>query len=46
MKVISQGAEAILYLEDWKGETVLVKERFVKKYWVPELDDKITKSRM
>ena len=32
MKVISQGAEAILYLEERKGETVLVKERFVKKY--------------
>lgn len=34
-KIISQGAEAKIYLEEYKGQVALVKERFVKKYRVP-----------
>jgi len=40
--ILSQGAEAIIYLEDNKGRQVIVKERFQKKYRVVELDEKIT----
>ena len=45
-QILSQGAEAIVYLEEFKGKLVIVKERFIKKYRVPELDEKITKSRI
>lgn len=45
-QILSQGAEAIIYLGEVKGRVCLVKERFVKKYRVPELDEKITKSRI
>ena len=41
MKLIKQGAEAILYLQDEK----LIKERIPKGYRIQELDDKIRKLR-
>ena len=37
-EVIAKGAEAILYLEDWLGIKVLVKERFPKRYRLSEID--------
>jgi len=40
-KVIQRGAEAVLYLQDFEGETVLVKERIKKGYRLAELDKKI-----
>lgn len=44
MKIISKGAEAILYLS-YKDEEVLVKERIKKGYRIPEIDEKIRKQR-
>lgn len=38
MKVVAKGAEALLYLEDWLGLTVLVKERTPKSYRDPVFD--------
>ncbi|MFP3296785.1 MAG: KEOPS complex kinase/ATPase Bud32 [Vulcanisaeta sp.] len=44
-EVIAIGAEAILYLENWLGLTVLVKERAPKEYRRAELDYYIRKLR-
>jgi Kae1-associated kinase Bud32 len=44
-EVIAIGAEAILYLENWLGLTVLVKERVPKGYRRVELDYYIRKLR-
>lgn len=41
MRVIAKGAEALLYLEDWLGLTVLVKERTPKGYRDPVFDKMI-----
>ncbi|KAH8278302.1 hypothetical protein KR044_010599 [Drosophila immigrans] len=46
VNLIKQGAEGRLYLGDFKGESCLIKERFVKKYRHPELDTQITRQRM
>jgi TP53 regulating kinase and related kinases len=35
-----------VYLQDYLGEEVIVKERFVKKYRHPELDKKLTRKRI
>ena len=45
-QLISQGAEAKVYLTDFHGKTCIVKERFPKSYRVKELDDKLTKQRI
>ena len=39
--LIKKGAEANLYLEDWHGKRVIVKERIPKKYRVRALDEQI-----
>jgi len=39
--LIKKGAEANLYLKDWHGRKVIVKERIPKKYRVPMLDEQI-----
>ena len=44
--LISQGAEGKIYITAFMSEKVICKERFIKKYRVKELDDKLTKSRM
>ncbi|ELA42615.1 BUD32 protein kinase [Vittaforma corneae ATCC 50505] len=41
MKIVAQGAEAILYEED----SIIIKERPSKKYRIPEIDSKLIKSR-
>jgi len=46
LNIIKQGAEGRLYLGEFKGESCLIKERFVKKYRHPELDAQITRQRM
>ncbi|EDV96306.1 EKC/KEOPS complex subunit TP53RK [Drosophila grimshawi] len=46
LEIIKQGAEGRLYLGEYKGESCLIKERFVKKYRHPELDTQITRQRM
>lgn len=45
-KIIKQGAEAKLYIGSYKGQSCLIKERFNKKYRLPELDKTLTKSRI
>ncbi|XP_055376253.1 EKC/KEOPS complex subunit bud32 [Condylostylus longicornis] len=44
--LLSQGAEAKIYVGDYKGKQCLIKERFIKKYRHPDLDKQITKERM
>lgn len=54
--LLSQGAEAVtfqsliklqrVYLDNYLGEKVVVKERFIKKYRHPELDTRLTKKRI
>ncbi|XP_068143434.1 EKC/KEOPS complex subunit Tp53rkb [Drosophila tropicalis] len=46
LDILKQGAEGRLYLGKFKGESCLIKERFVKKYRHPELDTQITRQRM
>lgn len=45
MQVIKQGAEALLYLEEFEGKKVLVKERIKKDYRIEQLDVKLRKER-
>ncbi|WP_069806800.1 KEOPS complex kinase/ATPase Bud32 [Vulcanisaeta thermophila] len=44
-KIIAMGAEAILYLEDWLGMRVIVKERIPKGYRRREFDEYIRRFR-
>lgn len=46
MELVAQGAEARLYKGIYLGKACLVKERFVKKYRLPELDARLTKDRI
>ena len=43
---MSQGAEGRLFLSDVFGQKCVVKERFSKKYRVPALDEKLSRSRI
>jgi Kae1-associated kinase Bud32 len=45
MEVLKQGAEAILYLDEFDGQKVLVKERIKKDYRIEEIDNKLRKER-
>ncbi|XP_046397191.1 EKC/KEOPS complex subunit TP53RK isoform X2 [Ischnura elegans] len=45
-KLLKQGAEAKIYVGDFMGRSAVLKERFVKKYRHPVLDDRITKDRI
>ena len=44
--IMKQGAEGRLYLSEIFGMKCVVKERFAKKYRVPSLDEKLTKTRI
>lgn len=46
MELISQGAEARLFLTTFLGQRVVVKERFKKEYRHPVLDERLTKERL
>jgi TP53 regulating kinase-like protein len=39
--LIKKGAEASLFLEDWKGRRVIMKKRLPKNYRLPKLDEQI-----
>jgi len=43
--LLKKGAEASLFLADWHGRRVIVKERFPKKYRPAELDEQIRSYR-
>lgn len=45
MKILKQGAEAILYLQDLEGQKTLVKERIEKDYRLEQIDIKLRKER-
>jgi len=45
MQIIKRGAEAVLYLDKYDGQRVLVKERIKKGYRIAQLDEKIRKTR-
>lgn len=44
--ILKQGAEGRLYVGEYNGAGCLVKERFVKSYRHPNLDNQITRQRM
>ena len=44
--LLSQGAEGKIFIGEFLSKKCLVKERFVKKYRIKELDQKLTKNRM
>jgi TP53 regulating kinase-like protein len=44
--LIQQGAEARVYSSVWFGKPTIIKERFVKTYRVPLLDQKLTHRRI
>jgi Kae1-associated kinase Bud32 len=44
-EIIARGAEAILYVSDWEGQRVLVKERIKKNYRIAQIDEKLRKDR-
>ena len=45
MQIIARGAEAILYVSQYEGQKVLVKERIPKNYRLKQIDEKIRKQR-
>jgi len=45
-ELLRQGAEAKLYLGDYLGQRAIIKERFPKKYRLPELDVRLTRERL
>lgn len=45
MQIIKQGAEAILYLNNYEDQKVLVKERIKKNYRITPIDEQIRRLR-
>lgn len=45
-ELFKQGAEAKLYLGEYLGQRAVIKERFAKKYRLPELDVRLTRERL
>lgn len=45
MKLIKRGAEAEIYLSDWKGRKVAVKRRVPKSYRLPQIDKRLREAR-
>lgn len=45
-KLLTQGAEGRVYVADWLGRSVIIKERFAKKYRHADLDAHITNERI
>lgn len=45
-ELFKQGAEAKLYLGEYLGQRAVIKERFPKKYRLPELDVRLTRERL
>ncbi|MBS3055473.1 MAG: Kae1-associated serine/threonine protein kinase [Candidatus Aenigmarchaeota archaeon] len=46
MQIIYRGAEAVIYLDNYDNQKVLVKERIKKNYRLDEIDTKIRKFRL
>lgn len=45
MKFLKQGAEALIYEDEFDGQKVLVKERLKKRYRLAQIDEKLRKER-
>lgn len=45
MEIIARGAEAIIYMDKWEDQCVLVKERIKKNYRIGQIDEKLRKER-
>ena len=45
MEVICKGAESLIYMSEYEGKKVLVKERIKKSYRIKEIDEKLRKER-
>jgi Kae1-associated kinase Bud32 len=45
MQIIKRGAEAVLYLDNFEDQQVLVKERIKKNYRIDQIDQAIRKAR-
>jgi Kae1-associated kinase Bud32 len=45
MQIIKRGAEALLYISEFEGQQVLVKERIKKNYRIDQIDQEIRKTR-
>jgi len=45
MQIIKRGAEAVLYLDSYEDQQVLVKERIKKSYRISQIDEKLRKTR-
>jgi Kae1-associated kinase Bud32 len=45
MQILRQGAEAIIYIDEFEGQQALVKERIKKTYRIDQIDSKLRKSR-
>ena len=45
MEIIKRGAEAEIYLSDWRGRKVVVKRRVKKGYRIREIDERIREAR-
>lgn len=45
MKIIKQGAEALIYINSFEDQKVLVKERIKKNYRITQIDDQIRRAR-
>ncbi len=44
-KIIAQGAEAILYRQEFEGKSAIAKERIKKGYRIREIDEQLRKTR-
>lgn len=45
MEMIKKGAEAEIYITEWKGRKIVIKRRIKKGYRIKELDEKIREQR-
>ena len=45
MQILYQGAESIIYLDEYDGQEAIIKERIPKKYRIKHLDEQLRKSR-
>ena len=46
MKILRQGAEAVIYSDVLDGVDVIVKERIPKRYRIKQIDDRLRLARM
>ena len=44
-EIVAQGAEAMLYIDSFDGQKVLVKDRIKKNYRIHQIDEKLRKER-